>query len=246
MSTAGDLQDLFNGLFGKKLSKKLLGVGGKHAIYPDINNVVVARNYNATTSKRLLYDFLDIYTDDFYGKITPPQNLRACNIGGKDYRVDFGSSGIFDKMPDTIDITKGENIQGFINIIQTLCNKVPINLDVHGIFSGITDDSTIQEKILCKMRLNMMILGINADIPKTPTIDLSYYKFNIPSDATPKDSRIVTWGNGTCGHNDNKLNTNQFNFKITKFDKTGTKDHIYVVSVSSSFGGNTSLLPLPD
>lgn len=79
-------------------------------------------------------------------------NLKACNIDGKVYRVDFCSSGIFDKMPDTIDINKGENIQGFINIIQTLCNKVPINLDVHGIFSGITDaaSTTIQEKYYVK------------------------------------------------------------------------------------------------
>lgn len=94
------------------------------------------------------------------------------------------------------------------------------------------------------MRLNMMILGIDVDT-STSKIDLSYYQF--AKNASDTTSRIVTWGNGTCGHNDNKLNTNHFNFKITKFDPvTSPNPPIYVVSMSSSFGGSISLLPLPD
>ena len=45
------------------------------SLYPNIKKVVVARNFNAVESKRLLYDFLDIYTKDFVTKkiaTTPP------------------------------------------------------------------------------------------------------------------------------------------------------------------------------
>lgn len=147
-------------------------------------------------------------------------------------------------MPDTIDNTKGENIQGFINIIQNLCNNVPINLDVHGIFSGITDGSTIEEKILCKMRLNRMILGMGNDIIPGKTIDKSYYSFDTTQSTL---SRIIAYGTGEYEHTD-KLYAKQFNFKITKFDNDASgSPPIYVVSVSSSFDENTTtLLPLPD
>ena len=218
------------------------------SVYPNISNVVVARNYNSTQSKRLLYDFLDIYTSDFYDKITPPQNLTACKIDNTEYYIDFCSSGIFDKIPVNINNINGENIQGFINIIQNLCNNVPINLDVHGIFSGITDSSTIiEEKILCKMRLNMMILG-RGDIQPGKPIDKSYYSFDIlqPTSvaSTPTPPRIIAYGTGECEHTD-KLYAKQFNFKIIKFD-TSSSGSTYVVSVSSSFDDNTALLPLPD
>ena len=188
------------------------------SLYPNINNVVVSHNYNSNKSKRLLYDFLDIYDDNIQSKIntTTKTNLLAVTIDGVPYFVDFGSSGIFEKMPDTINNTFGENIEEYIKKIQTLCNKVPIKLDVHGIFSGITNASTIQEKILCKMRLNRMILNNGDPIP-TGTLELPYYSFTT-DDSNKATSRIVRWGTGLCKADTTKPNhvcATEFSFKIT-------------------------------
>ena len=229
-------------------------------IYPPINKVVIARNLNANNTKRLLWDFLDIYVGVNDTNISSSQNLIKINIDNQDFLVDFSSSGIFEKVPDNINNTNGENIEAFSQVIQTLCNNVPINLDVRGIFSGITNQSSsIQEKILCKMRLAAAILDINGDnntLFQKP-LDLSNYKFNITSKSatSPQEQpKIVFWGNGTCKSNDKKLYTSEFNFKITQFSSTqssststSTSTYIYIVSVSSSIVGPfITLLPLPD
>lgn len=228
----------------KELFKKL---DVDTSLYPNIGNVVVSHNYNSNKSKRLLYDFLDIYDDNIRNKIdTTKPNLLSLTIDSVSYFVDFGSSGIFEQIPDNIKNNTGENIEEYIKKIQTLCNKVPIKLDVHGIFSGITNASTIQEKILCKMRLNNMILGKSNVL--TGRLELPYYSFTI--DKSDTTSRIVKWGTGLCKADNTKPNhvcATEFSFKITRFDSkiTPPKD-IYVVSVSSMIDSSSTLLPLPD
>jgi hypothetical protein len=232
------------------ITKILKSLKSNYNIYPPVSKVVVAQNFNANNTKRLLYDFLDIYNINI--EIKPFKPFFDTLVKYGDYYIDFSSSGIFEKIPDNINNTKGENIEAFSQVIQTLCNNVPINLDVRGIFSGITNQSSIQEKILCKMRLAAAILDINGNnntLFKNP-LDLSNHKFNITSESgtNPQEQpKIVFWGNGTCKSNDKKLYTSEFNFKITQFSYPALLSYIYIVSVSSSIVGPLlTLLPLPD
>ena len=242
----------------------------KSDIYPAIRKVIVAQNFNSNITKRLLWDFLDIYSDDFNSKIKGPNNLIQYTIkdtpSDKTYFIDFSSSGIFEQVPDDVNNTEGENIEEFAKVIQTLCDSVPINLDVRGVFSGISNKSTIQEKALCKMRLAAMILDVdtgNSSSLFTKSLDFSYHKFSITSEndgenkvnySNGQEPKIVCWGHGVCNppdptsDGDKPLFTTEFNFKITQFqDKSSPPQKIYVVSVSSAFNSSLlTLLPLPD
>ena len=158
-------------------------------LYPKIKNVIVARNFNASQSKRLLYDFLDIYKNDCFNnmKITQPSNLIPHKLGGVDYLIDFASSGIFENIPENINNLYGEDIEIYIYVIQNLCDNIPINIDVRGIFSGITNESTLEDKLLCKMRLNAMIMGMDLSSVMLGTkLDLLYYKFVIEAEIKAK------------------------------------------------------------
>ena len=232
---------------------------GDTDLYPKIKNVIVARNFNAYQSKRLLYDFLDIYENDYFKKmgITQPSNLILHNLDGFDYLIDFASSGIFENIPEKINNLDGEDIEIYIYVIQNLCDNIPINIDVRGIFSGITNKSTLQDKLLCKMRLNAMIMGMDLGsiVSKPLQIDLSYYKFLIQAETNAKVSynagnepKIVKWGKGICPQNTEPSaspSTTKFTFKITKFVGASSSVDRYIVSISSMIDSNLTLLPLP-
>ena len=234
-------------------------LGMDTSVYPIINKVVVARNFNSNIAKRLLFDFLDIYSKEFYEKIvgTNFQNniyefKDNSSVTPKTYYIDLLSSGIFEKIPNDVNKKTGENIEEFARVIQTLCENVPINIDVRGLFSGITNSSTVQQKALCKMRLASMILGKNF-VPTSKNPELTYYQFNPNSDEMSNTERIVCWGYGTCEPDDDgtkNIYTEKFNFKITKYDTDTQGTNMYIVSVSSASstieGNVITLLPLPD
>jgi len=230
-------------------------LGMDKSVYPIINKVVVARNFNSNIAKRLLFDFLDIYSEEFF-KCLERNNINFQNniyefedsSSGtkKKYYIDIFSSGIFSKIPNNDNKKTGEDIEEFARVIQTLCENVPINIDVRGLFSGIDNSSTFQQKALCKMRLASMILGKNFELKPNP--ELTYYQFN-PNSSVEDKERIVCWGYGTCKPDDGTKNiyTEEFNFKITKYDTDSSGTNMYIVSVSSAITGNSiTLLPLPD
>ena len=71
----------------EKLFKKL---DVDTSLYPNISNVVVSHNYNSNKSKRLLYDFLDIYDTNIHDKIDiPSAHLSLVDIDKDRYFVDF-------------------------------------------------------------------------------------------------------------------------------------------------------------